>query len=171
MNLIRAQQLAEAIVAKLAPHCLRIEIAGSIRRRRAHVNDIDLVLLPRPGEREAILYRIRGACPVVTEGEQNCIYRMPLKPGEEFQLDLFFARPPVADLLGSTPGNFGTLLLCRTGSKEHNIHLVQHAKQQGLLWRPYAGVFRGEDCLAAEDEAGIFTALGLDFIPPEQRER
>ena len=172
MNLLRAQILAAKVVAKLAPLCARIEIAGSIRRQRPWVNDIDLVLLPQPGQREVIQFKLRAGCAAVSEGDQNAIYRMPCgKPGEEIQLDLFFARPRVEDLLGCTPGNFGSLLVCRTGSKEHNIFLVEHAKRQGLVWKPYSGVFRDGECLAGEEEAAIFAALGLDFIPPEKRER
>lgn len=175
MNLDRAEALATRVKARLAPHCERIEIAGSIRRRREWVNDIDLVILPRAGERETIQAQIRSGCGVEVEGPQNCIYRMPPKPNsggyEWIQLDIFFARPAQQDLLGSTPGNFGTLLVCRTGSKEHNIWLVEHAKRQGLLWKPYAGVFDGDRCLASEEEADIFATLDLPFIPPLKRER
>jgi DNA polymerase (family 10) len=173
MNLDRAKSLADRVKSRLAPHCERIEIAGSIRRLRDWVNDIDLVILPKPGERETIQAQIRSGCGVEVEGEQNCIYRMPLPSGglEWIQLDIFFARPAQQDLLGYTPGNFGTLLVCRTGSKEHNIYLVEHAKRQGLVWRPYAGVFAGDRCLAGESENEVFTALGLEWIAPVDRER
>jgi DNA polymerase (family 10) len=172
MNWKQAVQLALKIETALEPYVEAMEIAGSIRRGRPEVNDIDLVVLPRPGQVEALKSRCAENCRVVTNGPQNCIYAIRLAPGQEFQLDVFIARPPVKDLLQTIPGNFVSLLLCRTGSKEHNIWLVEHAKRIGLTWKPYAGVFDEEGyCLASETEEDIFRVLQLDFIPPEKRER
>lgn len=172
MNFTRALPLAEKVRERLFDLCEQVATAGSIRRRRDWVNDIDLVILPKPGMIEEIKSRVRSGCAVVTEGQQNCIYRMPLgKPGEEIQLDLFFARPTQRDLLQTVPGNFGTLLLCRTGSREHNIFLVEHAKRLGLVWRPYDGVFQDGQWLASDSEEAIFIALQLCWIPPGKRER
>lgn len=168
MNLARAALIATKIAASLAPLCEKIEIAGSIRRARPLCGDIDLVILPRPGEQAAIKARCKQKCAVVIDGPQNCIYRM----GDDTQIDIFFARHPVKELLQTIPGNFGSLLLCRTGSKEHNIYLVEHAKRRGLQWKPYEGVFDEDGyCLASETEESIFDALNLGFVPPERRER
>lgn len=172
MKLARALVIALKISEQLAPFCERIEIAGSIRRARPQVNDVDLVILPKPGKLGMIKGRCMQNCAVVTDGEQNCIYRLRLPDQTELQLDLFFARPARRDLLAYEPGNFGSLLVCRTGSKEHNIFLVEHAKRMGLIWRPYAGVFNAAgECLAAESEEEIFQALDLPWIKPEDRER
>lgn len=172
MNLSRALVIAGKIQEQLAPLCERIEIAGSIRRARPEVNDIDLVILPRAGQLTAIKARCEQKCQGVRDGEQNCIYRLPLPDRTEIQLDLFFARPATSDLLNTAPGNFGTLLLCRTGSKEHNIYLVEHAKRRGRRWNPYRGVMDGAgQVLASETELDIFTALDLPWIKPEARER
>jgi DNA polymerase/3'-5' exonuclease PolX len=168
MNAILMRKMADQISAQLAPLCERIYIAGSLRRQRPVVNDIDLVILPRSGQQNAIKARCERQCHVVTDGPQNFIERLK----NDVQLDIFFARPAYKDLLQTVPGNFGSLLVCRTGSKEHNIFMVEHAKRIGLVWKPYQGVFNGEGhCLAAEDEAGIFAALQLDYITPEKRER
>jgi DNA polymerase (family 10) len=172
MQLVRAKKLAEAIREHLAPMCDKIVVAGSIRRARPHVGDIDLVILPKPGLKDAIKVRCLVKGIPVTDGEQNAIYRLRLSDQTEVQLDIFFARPASADLLDTTPGNFGSLLLCRTGSKEHNIFMVEHAKRMGLVWNPYRGVFDGAGkCLASESEEEIFKALDLPFIEPERRER
>ena len=172
MNLALALRIAQTIQERLAPHCEQIAIAGSIRRARPVVGDIDLVLLPRPGQLAAIKSRCAQKCRVVRDGEQNCIYTLPLPDGAEVQLDIFIARPAISDLLQSVPGNFGTLLLCRTGSKEHNIFLVEHAKRMNLRWNPYRDVMDGQGrVLASETEADVFRALDLDMIQPEDRER
>ena len=168
MKLFDAYNLADKIKHQLAPMCERIEIAGSIRRGREHVNDVDLVILPRPGEIAAIKMRCERRCQVVANGEQNYIVRMP----DGFQLDIFFARPSVKDLLQTVPGNFGTLLLCRTGSREHNIFLVERAKSRGFSWNPYRGVLDADGyVIASETEEEIFDMLALDFVPPANRER
>lgn len=172
MKLERATIIADKVVTALRPLCERIEIAGSVRRARPEVNDVDLVLLPRPGQTAAIKARCRERCAQVTDGEQNSIFRLQLPDLTTLQLDLFFARPASADLLESTPGNFGSILLCRTGSKEHNIWIVEHAKRLGLTWQPYRGVVDAAGrVIASETEAEIFRALELQFIPPESRER
>ena len=172
MNLKRAMAIGESVMNALAPHCERIEIAGSIRRQRPEVGDLDLVILPNPGKLDIIKARCAQRCARVTDGGQNCIYRMQLPDLTQFQIDLFFARPASRDLLQSMPGTFGTLLLCRTGSKEHNIWLVEHAKRLGLTWNPYRGVIDAEGyVLASESEEEIFKALDLEFVPPEKRER
>lgn len=172
MKLERATVIAHKIVAALQPLCERIEIAGSVRRARPEVNDIDLVLLPRPGQTAAIKARCRERCAQVSDGDQNSIFRLQLPDLTQLQIDLFFARPASADLFDTTPGNFGSILLCRTGSKEHNIWIVEHAKRLALEWSPYRGVVDAAGrVIASETEAEIFRALDLNFIPPEGRER
>ena len=173
MKLRDAITLAEKIKAQLEPFSERIEIAGSIRRGRPEVGDVDLVILPKPGQVAAIKERCRQKCAPVTDGPQNCIFRLPMVgPFAGVQLDIFFARPATSDLLQTLPGNFGTLLICRTGSKEHNIFLVEHAKRIGLTWNPYRGVIDPEGfVLASETEEDVFAALDLAFVPPASRER
>lgn len=174
MHLAEAEKLAEKITAQLAPFCERLEIAGSIRRRREWVNDIDLVALPKPGQLEAFRERVTRHTTPVISGAQNLIVRLGSLAGSKppVQLDIFIAQPAERDLVTSKPGNFGSLLLCRTGSKEHNVYLVQYAKPLGLTWNPYHGVYDGHGhCLASETEQDIFAALTLDFVPPEKREK
>lgn len=168
MNLFGARAKAERIVAELAPFCDKIEIAGSIRRGRMFVNDIDLVVLPRAGQTNALRERCKRNSEVVTDGEQNLIVKLP---GIDFQLDVFIARPASTELFEKKPSNWGTLLLCRTGSKEYNIFLATRAQKLGLHWKPYEGIFDDELLIASETEEEIFAALKLAFIPPAMRER
>ena len=169
MLLEKADKLAGHVKEALAPFCDQIEIVGSVRRRRPVVNDLDLVCLPKLGEFHALRARVLEKTYLVLDGAENLIVRQHVT---HFQIDIFVARPTERDLFQSKPGNFGSLLICRTGSKEHNIYLVETAKRAGLRWNPYYGVYDGHGhCIAAETEADIFRALGLDFIPPEKRER
>ncbi len=154
MQLKVGRWMAEKIAGELTPFCDRIEIVGSIRRQRPVVNDVDIVVLPKAHQFFALQERCKQNCTVVTAGEQNQIYRRPTE-----------------ELFTRTPTNFGSLMVCRTGSKEHNIYLCQRAESLGMRWNPYHGVFERGKCIACETEEEIFTALQLDFVEPEKRER
>jgi DNA polymerase (family 10) len=170
LPLDRARKLAETIVAALQPDCARIEIAGSIRRGLAMVGDIDLVILPK--NRTAIVERIRKGCRTITNGPQNLITEWKLGDGTPFQLDIFFARPASRDLFKPIPSNWGTLLVCRTGSKQFNIYLAEKAKGLGLKWDPYEGLFKGDTLIPCEEEGDLFRELMFkEWIKPEDRER
>lgn len=183
--------LAERIQRELQPFCSRIEIAGSIRRGCAEVGDIDFVILPgMPGSQgqisgvEYIKERCKQKCRVITDGKQNFICAMRLPAGQEFQIDIFFAHNGVDDLITPQPTNFGSLLLCRTGSKEHNIWLASKAKAMDMHWNPYQGLiaggaweldgqgskYVGGKLIASETEEEIYEALGLKWISPALRE-
>jgi len=172
MTLEEGDKRAAKIVKELAPFCERIEIAGSIRRRRPEVNDVDIVVLPAAGAEANLRARCKQNASVIREGPQM----MELRCGggraqAHFQLDLWIAARPGGDLFSKTPTNFGSLLLCRTGSKDHNIWLVTHAKLMGLAWNPHWGVSCNGALVASDTEENIFKALALDFIKPEDRER
>jgi DNA polymerase/3'-5' exonuclease PolX len=187
-----AQKLAERIAGELTQFCDKIEIAGSIRRRRPVVNDIDLVVLVKPGQERAFRDRVhRNTLPKI-DGPQTLVVALPLPgrgpagaepaSGIELQLDIWLASGGDRDLLRHTPGNWGTLFLCRTGSRQHNIFLCQRATARGLSWNPHHGIFgpvgwpsvpsgSHSVCLASETEEDIFRILDLPVIAPELRER
>jgi DNA polymerase (family 10) len=181
----RARKVAETVRAQLAPYCEKIEIAGSIRRQRPEVGDLDLVLLPKEGMERDLRARATAATSVgnarlLANGADNI--RMILANG--MQLDLFLARHPSNDLAGYTPGNYGMRLLAMTGSKAHNIQLAKEAERQGYHFHPYRGLMRGGrtiirdegrkyeggEVFRGEDELEILRALGLGWIEPEARE-
>lgn len=167
-ELVKTRKLAERIREELAPFCDRIEIAGSIRRRCPLVGDIDIVALPKPGQFLALQARAREATAPIREGDQEIVLRL----ANGIQLDLWIAQHASADFYDPKPGNFGSLLVCRTGSTSFNMHLVDEAKKKGYRWNPHHGIFDGHGkCLAAAEEADIFRMLDLDFVKPEDRSR
>lgn len=168
IELAKARKWAEQIVEELKPFCERIEIAGSIRRQRPQVNDIDFVILPKDGNVEAVKARcMRNSPQVLTNGTVNFLFMI----GHNVQVDIFFARAPAHELFGRTPGNWGSLLVCRTGSATFNAWLASQAKRAGLHWNPYSGVDRNGTALPCEEEADVFKAIGVDWVKPEQREK
>jgi DNA polymerase/3'-5' exonuclease PolX len=166
MNLAAATRLAERIRDEIAPHCDRIEIAGSIRRRRPECGDIDLVCLPKVGGKAEITERCGRTAKLVKHGTQYVVFEL----ANGFQLDLWFAHAGAGDLFAREPSNWGALLLSRTGSAAHNIHLCNVAHSKGLHFNPHRGLERRGAVVASETEEAIFVALSLDFIAPEARE-
>ncbi len=135
------------------------EIAGSIRRLRPVVHDVDIVFKPLRGETLPELVAFCERAPNVEV----------LKWGSKLGAIKYCGWP--IDLYFSTPETFQTLLLIRTGSKENNIRLCQLAQRKG--WKLHAsgdGLFneRGER-IAGDSERSIYDALGLSWQEPWDR--
>ena len=170
-----AEKYAAKIIAELAPLCepdpsagsgqVRCVVAGSVRRRRPFVNDLDFVAIPR--DYEAFRRRILEHCNPILHGDSN----FSVETTTGIQLDFFLAQPDCPDMFFPARTNWGTVLVCRTGSTQHNIYLSQRAEELGLHWNPYRGVLNEErNIIASATEEDIFKALKLEFVPPEKRE-
>lgn len=161
-----AAPLLEAV--RECPATIRAEVAGSLRRRKEIVGDIDILAASeRPGDvMEAFL-----AAPSVRE----TIAQGPTKSSVRLANDM------QADLRVVAESEYAAALQYFTGSKEHNTQLRGRAKRMGLLVNEY-GVFRhgpavdpgqsdreGERLLTAGED-DVYAALGLPPIPPELRE-
>lgn len=179
LPLAQAARLAERVRDELAPWCERIEVAGSIRRKRPDCGDIDLVLLPRCAAHvQRIVDRCALKCHLMKKGEQYVVFQMP----NGFQLDLWFAHSgevAPADLFDTprevAPGNFGVLLLARTGSAMFNVWFAQRCHAVGRHFNPHRGVQAlaapTSRVIAADDERDVFAAAGVEWIEPALRER
>ena len=133
-----------------------ISIAGSLRRGKEIVKDVDLVVATRNPEKVMQLFVSQvPEDQIVAHGETKSSIR--LNDGI-----------PV-DLRCVTPKEYPYALHHFTGSKEHNTVLRGLAKERGLKMNEY-GLFRGEKLIPCTNEAEIFKALGMDYIPPELRE-
>jgi DNA polymerase (family 10) len=135
---------------------LSIEVAGSIRRRRETVHDIDIVSSCRADsdiiERFTSLQEVDK---IIMKGATRS--SVILKSG--IQVDL---RVVPKDAYGAALHHF-------TGSKAHNIALRKMAVKQGLKINEY-GIFRADKRVAGEHENDIYQHLGLDYVEPEMRE-
>lgn len=154
MELERAKTIASTVVKALEPHCERIEVAGSIRRRKAEVKDIDLVLIPKDRSQVDLVLGRMGAYKM--SGLKIARIEM-----DSISLDVYFATEEI----------WATLLLIRTGSMQNNIRLASLAKKKG--WRLAAsgdGLFNGNgERLAGDSEMSIYKALGLAWQEPWER--
>ena len=166
LSLRHARKYADRIVLELAPFCSRIEVAGSVRRGRATVGDIDLVAIA--SDMAGLRDRLRRHCIQECVGDENVRVVTPIG----VQVDVFLAQAPGKDLAGPTPGTWGSVMLCRTGSVEHNKWFVQQARRKGLSWRVQLGLYDEEgNRVAGETEQDMFAAAGLRFVAPEKREQ
>jgi len=158
MLLAGAWPLAESIAQRMRgiPGVEQVEVAGSFRRRRETVGDLDLLVTG--GRPEAVMKALTGhpeVLEVLGEGETKSSVR--LKNGLQVDLRLV----PRA--------SYGAALLYFTGSKEHNIELRRIAIDKGWSLNEY-GLTHGDKTIAGRTEEEVYRALGLEWIPPELRE-
>ncbi len=180
MKITQATFLAEKVLLALYPYCTGLKIAGSIRREKTEVNDIDIVAIPKcidkPGplggtvhltESQVWLERIpsvlsKAGLILEVSGQELIRCSIPYPDGL-FQVDVYRARPET----------WGVILLVRTGSKEHNVKLCTLARSKGLKLSASEGIVTQEgfgDVIASKTEEEIFAALGLAFVEPKDRE-
>lgn len=157
--------LADEFLANIEPiiGTKSFEVAGSIRRLRPIVHDVDILFKD--------LSQNFGQC--LSELKERCYSMSNVDVGKWGpKLAAITYRGFPIDLYFSTPETFHTLLLIRTGSKENNIRLCSIAKAKG--WKLHAsgdGLFneRGER-IAGDSERSIYDALGVNWQEPWERE-
>lgn len=154
--------MAQQLVGALQSHgaVMQLEIAGSLRRRKEIVKDIDLVVGTKdPVAVMQAFTALQSVMHVIAQGETK----------SSVMLDAGLQ----VDLRCVTPREFPYALHHFTGSKEHNTAMRARAQQRGMKMNEY-GLFKilksGERLIPCQNEAEIFAALELDFVPPELRE-
>jgi DNA polymerase (family 10) len=158
--------IADGIAEELRAHlsqctgARRLELAGSYRRGRETVGDLDILVVADSAEQVMDHFgRFPRVADVIARGET----KMSVRLARGFQVDL---RVVPAE-------SFGAALQYFTGSKDHNVVLRGMAKQHGLKINEY-GVYRIEGDreihVAGADEEAVYGALDLPWFPPELRE-
>jgi DNA polymerase (family 10) len=157
-----ADRVAGELVAALrdVAGVVRILPAGSLRRRRATIGDLDLLAATTE---PAMLIDAFGSLPQVESVVASGIDKASIRLASEGnrQVDLMLCRPEA----------WGTHLVHFTGSKEHNVTLRERALDRGLSLseKGFRVVDTGELLLDADEEA-VYQRLDLPWIPPELRE-
>jgi DNA polymerase (family X) len=156
--LAQAEAEIEPIVRRLreAPGVSRIEVAGSYRRRRDNVGDVDILVAADVSSGIGKLLIADGATEkVLADGETKT--SVVLKSGLQVDLRVVPAE------------SFGAALHYFTGSKAHNIAIRTLGVRKKLKINEY-GVFQDSTRLSGEREEDVFASVGLAFVPPELRE-
>jgi DNA polymerase/3'-5' exonuclease PolX len=178
MELSSAKSKAEMWQTSLSRCCERIRIAGSIRRRKTEVKDIELVAIPKPtidlfGKpvfekplpvgMQLYTFQELGEIEIIKDGLRFKQFKVLVKP-EPYLVDLFLVVPPA---------QWGSIFTIRTGSEEFSRLLVtsrfrggympSHMKQKdGALWR-------SGEMVETPEEEDYFREIGLDWVEPEKR--
>jgi DNA polymerase (family X) len=153
-----ADEYVQSLLAHLraCPAVLEAEAAGSYRRARETIGDLDLLVSSSQPELVMDHFALYdGVADTIARGDT----KMSIHLGSGLQVDL---RVVPAE-------SFGAALQYFTGSKAHNVILRGRAKAKGLKINEY-GVFRGDENIAGRTEQDVYATLGLPVFPPEMRE-
>ena len=172
MRLGQAEAIVETLLAELAdvPGLRSIQPAGSYRRRRETIGDLDLLAeTDRPAELVERFISLGSVDTVLAKGPHKAAVRL--------------VRGPQVDLMIMPPGEAGTYLIHFTGSKEHNVRLRGMARERGWSLSEKGYLRLADDGEPAVGESGepaelrafpteaeAYGFLGLPFIEPELRE-
>jgi DNA polymerase (family X) len=161
LDLKAAENLAEQVKAALKVQCQMIEVAGSIRRQKTKVHDIDFVILAKSdAEWSKINQELKRL-----KAKPNCSGNAVIKAFVPYQGGLF-----QVDFYRAKPSTFGIHLLIRTGSADHNMWLASCAFSKGMRLRYSEGLIKNGAIIAGKDEKSVFEALGLPCPLPSERE-
>jgi len=143
----------------------RIDPAGSVRRMKETIGDVDFLVISRPVGRGSpnkaaekvmdFFVSLPGVIKIWGKGSTKSSVRMK----EGFDMDIRVV----------PKRSYGSALQYFTGSKEHNIVTRRIAMDKGLKLSEY-GLFRRKKMIAGESEQEVYKALGMQWIPPEMRE-
>ncbi|MGI6458041.1 MAG: DNA polymerase/3'-5' exonuclease PolX [bacterium] len=151
-----AEEIMRRIASVKGVH--QLETAGSLRRGRETVGDVDILVSTDNGaEVMAEFLRTGGIREILAQGSTKS--------------SILLSNHLQVDLRVVPRESFGAALQYFTGSKEHNVKLREMAVKKGIKINEY-GVFKGRDekRIGGEREEDVYQALGLHYIPPELRE-
>lgn len=156
MLLGEAWHLAESFTNHLSPIAERISVAGSLRRMKETVGDVDILTTGDRRKIVEVFVSAPGVAEVLAKGDTKASVVL-----EERQVDLRVIKKD----------EWGAALQYFTGSKDHNVHLREIAKEKGLKINEY-GIFMMDSGMktGGSKEEDVYQALGLEYIPPELRE-
>lgn len=170
--LLDAQAIAQRICSELQPFCERVAIAGSIRRRKPLVGDIEIVAAPKTylpknlfGEPLPPLSRLDDFdfSPLGRVVKGGSRYKQ-LELAEGMSLDLFIVIPPA---------QWGVIYMIRTGSAEFSHRMVTPRRMGGKLPSQYhiseGALWQGRELLPTPEEADYFRLCGMEPPDPEER--
>lgn len=165
--------IAEQLKQRLAPACHRIELAGSLRRQRPLVGDIEIVAIPiieldlfgQPTGPSHVDILLSG-WPVefIKDGPKYKQFIFTTKRDECYQVDLFL----------QSPDTWGINYMIRTGSQSFSRQMVTQKSKGGLMpsdLKVSGGrVWRGAEALDTPEETDVFGLWGMEFVAPGERD-
>lgn len=178
-----ALAVAQSLKSRLERFCSRIEIAGSLRREKSMVGDIELLYVSLAHTVPVSLFGEKTEIPLVDSalkimlGDGTLEKRKNSKGhetfGDKIKLLRHVASGIPVDLFSTNEESWWNYLVCRTGPAESNIRICQEAIALGFKWEPYSSGFKRADSdersPRMESEKDVFDFVGLALLPPHKR--
>jgi len=177
----KALAVAKELCAALAPVTDRLIVAGSLRRRKLEVGDVEILFIPKTELRNLEFFTKTPVClagEVLSQLLQNGVLQQRKNVngstmwGAKNKMAVHAASGIPVDLFTATYGNWFNYLVCRTGSAENNMAIATAAQAKGWKWNPYAAGFTradGREVHRVESEKGVFDFVGLPYKKPWER--
>ncbi|GAJ01382.1 unnamed protein product [marine sediment metagenome] len=170
MELLKAKAIAEQIKAILESSCARVEIAGSVRRRKPYPNDLELLCIPKYVDGvdrldakiktmiyyDMLGYRLNKLGSKVYGPKNKLLVHIPSRIG--------------VDVFSTTPECWPVALVVRTGGKTTNQRIAMAALRKGWRLRAYGSGFDTPDgVICCLSERAVFELVGLRYLEPWER--
>ena len=180
-----ALDVVRELLPRLEPACEIIKVAGSLRRKRAMVGDVELVFVPRLVEGPRVdMFGPRPMVPVtnavfdwmlaegVIEKRESKLGRESWGPKNKYARHCASGIP--VDFFATAGEGFANYMVCRTGGARNNVAICNAAISKGWKWNPYDGGFSRLTGLGIEQrlmssEREVFEFVGLPYKEPWDR--
>ena len=149
-----AQDTADMVMGIIRPFCTNVTVAGSLRRHKEDIGDVDIVAIPT--DMVGLQTALNNSYDLITNGAK-------VKSFLDYKgvhVDLYLAEQ----------AEFEPTLMHRTGSKWHNIAIAKRATAMGYHLSTSKGILGGSGQVVASTEKEIFRVLGLTYKEPWERE-
>jgi DNA polymerase/3'-5' exonuclease PolX len=187
-----AKHVARDFVDVLRDVCERIVVAGSLRRRKPYVKDVEIVFVPKFASSSPEAVQIRHDFfiappkpPPINLAERTIVALLDARLiaprpnvngidawGPKNKLAIHVPSGMRVDLFTATPENFWNYLVCRTGGERNNIEICEAANRKGWKWNPYGSGFTSLTTIAKHlvaAERDVFDFVGIPYREPWER--
>ena len=179
MKLLAAIKIANRFINLLAHSCEKIQIAGSIRREKSDVGDIEIVAVPKMADvPTGNLFgdMMKGSLLDIAIEDaifRNEFYFDTILPKNGDRPKRFICDKVAVDLFIASPDNFGDILFIRTGDADFSRLAVTERKSGGLMpsWLKHKNgrLWNGNNQVVCATEEDFFAAIGIQFVKPKIR--
>jgi DNA polymerase/3'-5' exonuclease PolX len=175
-----ALEVTRIIIAFIQPFCERLVVAGSLRRRKPEVGDIEILYIPKFSTEPDGLFDTKQINCVDRELEnllqvQTITKRLSILGCESWGQRNKLARHTTSqipvDFFQASRSNWFNYLVCRTGSASNNTRIASAAQSKGWKWHPYGPGFTDQagHMVDVESEQDVFRLVGIPYLEPWQR--
>jgi DNA polymerase/3'-5' exonuclease PolX len=176
----QAIEVAKELCDLLRPCCERLVVAGSLRRRKTMVGDIEILFVPLLDHEPDGLFETKLVSRVDTELDKllragALTKRLNVNGsatwGEKNKLAVHYSTGIPVDFFGTSMAAWYNYLVCRTGPADSNTRIATAALAKGWKWNPYGEGFsngRGEQW-PVDSEQAVFRFVGLKYLEPWER--